>query len=131
MEAETSEDQVGAQEHHANPVNISARQLFIAVGIATSGRRQILSCTIDLIARQTRLPDLLVVCPAAAEDMDDACIERFPVSIVVRMARRGLTTQRNEILSAVGHADVIVFFDDDFFPQADYLMEVEQMFTQS
>jgi hypothetical protein len=126
-----SEDQLGALEEHVNPVIISARQLFIAVGIATSGRRQILSRTIDLIARQTRLPDLLAICPAAAEDMDAAWIERFPFSTVVRMARRGLTTQRNEILSAAGHADVIVFFDDDFFPQPDYLAEVEKIFTQN
>jgi hypothetical protein len=47
------------------------------------------------------------------------------------MGRRGSTTQRNEILSAAGNADVIVFFDDDFFPQSDYLREVETIFTQN
>jgi hypothetical protein len=128
---EPSEDQVGAHEELKRTIITSARQqLCIAVGIATSGRREILSRTIDLIARQKRLPDIPVICPAAADDMDPAWIERFPFSTVVWTGRRGLTTQPNEILSAAGNADVIVFFDNDFFPQSDYLWEVETIFTQ-
>jgi hypothetical protein len=131
MRAEASRNQVGVNENHLNSITVPTQQLYIAVGIATSGRREILCRTIDLIAHQTRLPNMLVVCPAASGDMDPAWIERFPFSAVVRMGRRGLTTQRNEILSAAGNADVIVFFDDDFFPQPDYLAEVEKIFTQN
>jgi GT2 family glycosyltransferase len=106
------------------------QQISLAVGIATSGRREILSHTINLISRQTRMPDILIVCPATAEDIDEAPIEHFPFTTVIRTGRRGLTKQRNEILSAAGNADVIVFFDDDFFPQSDYLAEVEKLFAE-
>lgn len=104
--------------------------MIIAVGIATSGRREILSRTLELIASQTRLPDRLIVCPATPEDVDLATIERFAFCSIVRAGERGLTAQRNRILTAVGDADIAVFFDDDFFPQRNYLAEVEKIFVQ-
>ena len=107
------------------------KQMIIAVGIATSGRREILSRTLDLVASQTRLPDRLIVCPAASEDVDPAITEHFAFCSIVRAGARGLTVQRNRILSTVGDADIVVFFDDDFFPQTDYLAEVEKIFVQN
>jgi glycosyltransferase involved in cell wall biosynthesis len=68
------------------------------------------------------------VCPAAAEDLESGWPERLSFSTVVRIGKRGLTAQRNTILSAARDADVIVFFDDDFFPQLNYLEEVERLF---
>ena len=109
----------------------SSGTLRIAVGIATAGRKEILSIALDLLARQSRLPDLLVVCPAANEDLDDRQVERLPFSALVRAGKRGLTAQRNTILSAAGDADVIVFFDDDYFPQLNYLQEVERIFLSN
>jgi len=106
----------------------SSGKLRIAVGIATAGRQAILSVALDLLARQSRPPDILVVCPAAAEDLDAGLLARLPCSTVVRIGKRGLTAQRNTILSAARDADVIVFFDDDFFPQLNYLEEVERLF---
>ena len=103
-------------------------KLRIAIGIATAGRRTIVGCTLDLIARQTRLPDALIVCPAVPEDLDAAALQRLPFETAVRTGKRGLTAQRNQILSAADSADVIVFFDDDFFPQLNYLAEVEELF---
>jgi hypothetical protein len=103
-------------------------KLRIAVGIATAGRRTIVGYTLDLIARQTRLPDFLVVCPAVPEDLDTAALQRLPFETAVRTGKRGLTAQRNQILSAAESADVIVFFDDDFFPQLNYLAEIEKLF---
>jgi succinoglycan biosynthesis transport protein ExoP len=103
-------------------------KLRIAIGIATAGRRTIVGCTLDLIARQTRLPDALIVCPAVPEDLDAAALQRLPFATAVRTGKRGLTAQRNQILSAADSADVIVFFDDDFFPQLSYLAEVEKLF---
>lgn len=128
MKAEASGMPVGVGDNIKNSI-ASAGRLNIAVGIATSGRRKILSRTLDLISQQTRLPDSLVICPAVSEDMDPESIERFPFSTAVRLGRRGLTAQRNVILSVAGDADIIVFFDDDFFPQADYLAEVEKIFV--
>ena len=128
MKAEASGIPLGVGDNIKISV-ASAGRLNIAVGIATSGRRKILSRTLDLISQQTRLPDSLVVCPAESEDMDQESIERFPFRTSVRLGRRGLTAQRNVILSAAGNADIIVFFDDDFFPQPDYLAEVEKIFV--
>jgi glycosyltransferase involved in cell wall biosynthesis len=106
----------------------SSGRLRIAVGIATSGRKQILGVALDLLARQSRPPDLLVVCPATAEDLDAGQIERLPFPAEVRIGKRGLTAQRNTILSAARDADIIVFFDDDYFPQLNYLEQVERIF---
>jgi hypothetical protein len=126
MKDEVSGTQLGAGK---NPATALTENYCIAVGIATSGRREILSHTLDRIAQQTRLPDILVICPAVSEDMDYNSIKRLPFSTVVRLGRRGLTAQRNVILSAIGNADIIVFFDDDFFPQPNYLAEVEKIFA--
>src|SRR5215470_14982465 len=75
-------------------------KLRIAVGIATAGRRAIVGCTLDLIARQTRLPDVLIVCPAIPEDLDAGALQRLPFETAVRTGKRGLTAQRNQILAA-------------------------------
>src|SRR3954466_7292827 len=103
-------------------------KLRIAVGIATAGRKAVLGVALDLVARQSRPPDILVVCPAAAEDLERGLVDRLPFSTVVRIGKRGLTAQRNTILAAVVDADVIVFFDDDFFPQQNYLEPRENIF---
>jgi GT2 family glycosyltransferase len=104
--------------------------LNLTVGIATAGRRAVLSATIDLIARQRRLPDHLVICRVSPEDLDPAAIDRFPTPVLIMDGVTGLPAQRNHILSACHEADVIVFFDDDFFPAPDYLFELERLFRE-
>jgi len=42
---------------------------------------------------------------------------------------RGLTAQRNLILAASSDADVLVFFDDDYYPEPDYIEEVMRLFV--
>jgi hypothetical protein len=103
-------------------------RLNIAVGIATTGRREVLSRTIDLLAQQTRLPDSLVVCPVTSEDLDAEQLKHFPAPAFAVSGAAGLPAQRNLILLAQREADVIVFFDDDFFPFRDYLAQVERLF---
>jgi GT2 family glycosyltransferase len=110
------------------PNSQTSGKLRIAVGIATAGRKAVLSIALDLLARQSRLPDTLVVCPAGAEDLESGLVDHLPFPTVVRSGKRGLTAQRNIILSAAADADVIVFFDDDYFPQLNYLEEVERIF---
>lgn len=117
---------IGADSQPQNPP--TSRKLRIAVGIATAGRKAVLSVALDLLARQSRAPDVLVVCPAVPEDVEPGLVDRLPFSTVVRSGKRGLTAQRNIILSAAADADVIVFFDDDYFPQLNYLEEVERIF---
>jgi GT2 family glycosyltransferase len=108
---------------------MGAQGLNIVVGIATTGRAEILARTIDLLAQQTRLPDRLVICPARAGDVDAGSLERFPKPAVIVRGPVGLPAQRNKILSAAFPADIIVFFDDDFFVEPDYLASLENVFA--
>jgi GT2 family glycosyltransferase len=101
----------------------------IAVGIATAGRKSIVGYTLDLIARQTRQPDVLIACPATPEDLDAETLRHFSFDTRVLTGKRGLTSQRNQILAAADESDIIVFFDDDFFPRLDYLEQIESIFT--
>lgn len=104
-------------------------QLKIAIGIATSGRCLILTETLVELARQTRLPDMAYVCPAAETDFDATLAARLPYPIRVVEGPRGSSAQRNAILDAVQDLDIIVFFDDDFFALPSYLAELEQCFA--
>lgn len=101
----------------------------IVVGIATSGRREILSLTIGLLARQTRLPDYLVICPASLDDVDASVLVDFPAPAAIVTGALGSSAQRNRILSEATDADVVVFFDDDYFTCNDYLARIEQLFS--
>src|ERR1700722_10465240 len=103
-------------------------KLNIAVGIATSGRCEILAQTIALLAKQTRLPDRLVICPVKDSDVDETSLASFPRPTAVVRGPTGLPAQRNKILSAVADADVIAFFDDDFFVSSHYLEYLESIF---
>jgi GT2 family glycosyltransferase len=108
--------------------DVSFNTLNIAVGIATSGRREILAQTIALLAEQTRLPDCLVICPVKDSDVDETSLASFPRPTTVVRGPVGLPAQRNKILSAVADADVIAFFDDDFFVGSNYLKCLESIF---
>lgn len=102
------------------------RSMKIGVGIVTAGRRATLSETLSEIGRQTRLPDRLIVCPAEAGDCDHSV--SLPVRMEIISSKRGICAQRNAILDAVSDIDILVFFDDDFFPAANYLSLLEAEF---
>ena len=57
---------------------------------------------------------------AGAADIDD---------IDVILSTPGLPAQRNALIAAAPHADVMVFFDDDFLPDVDYLAAIERQMT--
>lgn len=104
--------------------------LKIAVGIATAGRRMILAETLFELARQTRLPDILFVCPAAETDFDATLTAQLPYPLQVVKGPRGSSAQRNAILDVAQGYDVIMFFDDDFLALPSYLGELEQCFAE-
>ncbi len=102
----------------------------LAVGIATAGRREALSLTLQVLGRQSRLPDLVVVCPAKREDFDESLVPSLPYPVEVVRGKVGLPNQRNAILDRTrGSADAIVFFDDDFYPASNFLAECENTFV--
>ena len=101
----------------------------IAVGIATAGRRDILTEALRELSRQTRQPDMVFVCPAAERDYDAAEAANLPYPLLVVKGPRGLPAQRNAILDAARDFAILIFFDDDFFPLPSYLAEVEHCFA--
>lgn len=107
-----------------------AAPIRVAVGIATAGRRDVLSETLRELTRQTRLPDLVVVCPAAAADVDEAVLGGLGVPGRVVRADKGLPKQRNAILAAIeADYDICVFIDDDFLTDARLIENVIALFA--
>jgi GT2 family glycosyltransferase len=103
--------------------------MSIVVGIATCGRRELLGEAVRELGKQTRLPDLLVVCPAEPGDVDLDLLQSQPIPYKLARGARGSSHQRNAILREIDRFDAIVFFDDDFFPSTDYLESVEAILT--
>ncbi|MEI3852990.1 MULTISPECIES: glycosyltransferase family 2 protein [Ensifer] len=103
----------------------------IVVGIATAGRRAVLSETLLHLTQQARKPDAILICPSTAEDIDEAKAGELPLDIRIVEGNKGSSAQRNAILDHAATADLIVFFDDDFLPRHDFLAETERLFTRS
>lgn len=102
----------------------------IIVGIATAGRREVLSETLQHLTRQDRKPDAILVCPSSPDDVDETFAETLSIPVTIVAGERGLTKQRNAILSAIDAGDLLVFFDDDFLPQVDFLANAETLFLK-
>lgn len=104
------------------------KPLKIAIAIATAGRRDVTTQTINLLAAQSRIADELLICPAREEDFDADCLQSYPGKARIFFGPVGLPAQRNVLLDATD-ADVLIFFDDDFLPCNDYVAEVEVLFN--
>ena len=87
----------------------------------TAGRREQVRLTLSQIGWQTRKPDKIIVCPASPDDFDPACAASTRAPVEQVSAPRGICAQRNAVLDASRDADIIVFFDDDYYPAPDYL----------
>ena len=105
-------------------------RLRLVVGIATAGRRDVVGAVAPLLAEQSRPPDLLLVSPAGADDVDPAVLADLPFASTILRGARGLTRQRNLILDhAIARGgDVVAFLDDDFLLADDFLHEAERLF---
>src|SRR6187402_3402049 len=103
-------------------------QMIVVVGIATSGRPEILKLNIEALSNQTRLPDRVIICPSSEEDLPELAMENHPFAIDIVRASKGLPHQRNAILNASDDADLIIFFDDDFFAAPKFIAECEALF---
>jgi GT2 family glycosyltransferase len=104
-------------------------RIQIAVGIATAGRRDLLTETLRELAAQTRPPDCVFVCPAIESDFDAGKAADLPFELhLVKGSKKGSCPQRNAIIDAAGAFDLILFFDDDFLAAPTYLAEAEACF---
>ena len=109
-------------------MSIEKHGLTVAIAIATAGRRDILTQTIAFLNNQTRKPDEFLVCPARPEDIDLQGLSLYNGAVTVVQGATGSSHQRNAMIAA-SNADVMIFFDDDFLPAADYLAQVETLFA--
>jgi GT2 family glycosyltransferase len=105
------------------------KPLTIAVGIATVGRPDLLRETLRELRKQSRQPDRVLVSHSA--DNDIAGVITDLDSTIYIQAPLGLTKQRNAILKAAEGFDIVVFFDDDFFPAPNYLEVIERAFLSN
>jgi GT2 family glycosyltransferase len=74
------------------------------------------------IRRQTRLPDDVIICGSNSADVAGST-EVYPDAKIIFNAA-GLPGKRNAILATATQADVIVFFDDDFIADRQWLEQV-------
>jgi GT2 family glycosyltransferase len=101
----------------------------VVVGIATRGRPAMLAETLAFLAKQEREPDQILVAFADLVDIGDAA-ERFP-HVTFIQTELGLTRQRNSILSLARDNDFLLFIDDDFFLDPQYLKITERFFVEN
>src|ERR1700678_952411 len=103
-------------------------QIRLVVGIPTHGRPAILAETIAFLAKQQRQPDKIVVAYAEVEDIADAA-KKFP-HVTFLKTPLGLTRQRNAILNWACDEDILLFIDDDFYLDPQYLKTTERFFVE-
>ncbi len=100
----------------------------LAVGFATCGRATILAEAITQLSAQSRQPDHVFVCYTAASDIaglvpndDTTFIKSEP----------GLPRQRNAILDAAVDVETMLFLDDDFLVDGNYVETIARVFAGS
>ena len=103
----------------------------IVVGIPTSGRPGIVAQTVRLLARQSRLPDLVLLSVTDLAHAGDVETETLPFRVEVLLGPTGLSRQRNAILNWLTPDDVLMYLDDDFLMAPDYLHEVGRIFSEN
>ncbi|MDA3887349.1 MAG: glycosyltransferase, partial [Allgaiera sp.] len=100
----------------------------LVLAIPTAGRPALLSEVLHDIARQTRLPDFVVVSVSGAEDVDERALEDLPFPCMVVTGQKGASVQRNRAIELLGPEDVLLLLDDDFLMAPDYVAQTVQLF---
>lgn len=102
----------------------------LIVIIATAGRRDLVSRLLSHLEAQRRPADEVIISAPDKTHVRSYQSCSFPITCL--FGRRGLCAQRNLGLEyALGRADVITFFDDDFLPASDYLERVSSAFEEN
>jgi GT2 family glycosyltransferase len=101
------------------PPNDNIVRTSISVVIASKGRPDFVSETIENLERQTLKPkEIIIVVPSK----DDLPTKQWGDDVQYIVGPLGLTVQRNKGIEAISNTVAYVgFFDDDFEPKADYL----------
>ncbi len=101
----------------------------IVIGIPTAGRAGIVAETVRFIARQDRLPELVLLSVSDMEHTGGVENADLPFKVEVLLGDKGLSRQRNAIMARLVADDILMFLDDDFLMAPDYLAEVERIFA--
>ncbi len=100
--------------------------LCTAIIIATKDRPHVVSNVLDILARQTVLPDVIVVSACDPGDVKQSNFDALNVQFV--FGPPGLAAQRNRALSLVrGKCDIVIFFDDDFIPSRFWIERIQML----
>ena len=99
----------------------------IAIGIASTGRRDMLSATLPLLERQADPADRLIVSVGEDGDVDEALLASLPGATALLRGPKGLTRQRNRILEAADDVDAVLFLDDDYLMASDFLAQCRDL----
>ncbi|WP_188577411.1 glycosyltransferase family 2 protein [Azorhizobium oxalatiphilum] len=95
--------------------------------IPSFGRKEILHRLLMHLEGQRRPPDEVIVTAPDASHVP--CYQPETYRLTHVYGARGLCAQRNRALALVeGRFDVITFFDDDFIPADDYILEAVRAF---
>lgn len=122
-------DPLGNIWEHAMSMDlmVDERPLSIAVVIATLGRPDLVEQMCELMAQQTRSPDILLFSTVSESDVPEGFAAGEGCKVIT--GPKGLTKQRNNALNTLGDEyDLIVFYDDDFIPAPSALAGIEQFF---
>lgn len=103
------------------------RTLTVAIGIASAGRRDILTDTIRHLAGQNRQADAIFVCPALPEHFDRDAVAPTGLPVIEVYGEPGLPAQRNTIIRACT-SDILIFLDDDFLLKPDFVEQTIRLF---
>ncbi|GEB04492.1 glycosyl transferase [Gluconobacter roseus NBRC 3990] len=101
----------------------------VIVGIATSGRPTVLAELVRQLANQSVQPHRFIISYAKPDDIS-AIPQTLRDSLKIEFVtgHMGLTTQRNVILDHMSDEDILLFFDDDFFPHPTYIAKIIECF---
>lgn len=103
----------------------------VIVAIPTTGRPAIVVPAIRDMARQTRLPDMVVVVVAGPGDIDAGQVADLPFPVCVIESERGATFQRNAALDMLHPEDCMLFLDDDFVMAPDFLANLDRLIAEN
>ncbi len=102
----------------------------LVIGIASTGRAEVLASTVARLVAQSRAPDRVILSVTCERDVDADALAHVPLPIEVHYSAAGLTRQRNAVLTLVAPQDIVVFIDDDFLPADDYIATVCDLFDR-
>lgn len=103
----------------------------LSIGIATCGRKDLLSKVLRDLSRQSYRPDRILIAPI--DVVSDVGTLDLPKNIneliSIVEGPKGLTAQRNTILKALEETGgIVLFLDDDFVLHKDYCKELREIY---